>query len=50
MRKFKNSETLKETNFLNFFTENVMNMNVSVDKICLLDMITDNKVLHSHFF
>jgi ribosome biogenesis SPOUT family RNA methylase Rps3 len=31
---FKNSEILKETNFL---TEKIINMNVPMDKICLLD-------------
>src|SRR5687767_6459723 len=31
---FKNSEILKETNFL---TDNIINMNISMDKICLLD-------------
>lgn len=31
---FKNSEILKEANFI---TENIINMNVPMDKICLLD-------------
>ncbi|RIA83714.1 SAM-dependent RNA methyltransferase [Glomus cerebriforme] len=38
---FKNSEILKETNYL---TENIINMNIPMDKICLLDPAS-NQVL-----
>src|SRR4051794_2039914 len=38
---FKNLEILKETNFL---AENITNMNISMDKICLLDPAS-NQVL-----